>query len=123
MTHWQTMTSVILPQAIRNALPSIGNEFIVNIKDSSVLNVISVSELFFQGKSASGTYLRYYETFFIIAVIYLALTFVFSRLLRLLERNWMALIPSGAWVSGTSTGNSYSEGGLSNVQNGKKSLR
>lgn len=86
MTHWQTMTSVILPQAIRNALPSIGNEFIVNIKDSSVLNVISVSELFFQGKSASGTYLRYYETFFIIAVIYLALTFVFSRLLRLLEK-------------------------------------
>ena len=51
-----------------------------------MLNVISVSELFFQGKSASGTYLRYYETFFIIAVIYLALTFVFSRLLRLLEK-------------------------------------
>ena len=86
MTHWQTMTSVILPQAIRNALPSIGNEFIVNIKDSSVLNVISVSELFFQGKSASGTYLRYYETFFIIALIYLVLTFIFSRLLRLLEK-------------------------------------
>lgn len=86
MTHWQSMTSVILPQAIRNALPSIGNEFIVNIKDSSVLNVISVSELFFQGKSASGTYLRYYETFFIIALIYLVLTFIFSRLFRLLEK-------------------------------------
>ena len=43
MTHWQTMTTVILPQAIRNILPSVGNELIVNIKDSSVLNVISVS--------------------------------------------------------------------------------
>ncbi|MEI3405151.1 MAG: amino acid ABC transporter permease [Christensenellales bacterium] len=57
MTHWQTMTTVILPQAIRNILPSVGNELIVNIKDSSVLNVISVSELFFQAKSAAGSVL------------------------------------------------------------------
>ena len=86
MTHWQSMCSVVLPQAVRNALPSIGNEFIVNIKDSSVLNVISVSELFFQGKSASGTYLRYYETFFIVALIYLVLTFLSTRLIGWLER-------------------------------------
>ena len=86
MTHWQSMCSVVLPQAVRNALPSIGNEFIVNIKDSSVLNVISVSELFFQGKSASGTYLRYYETFFIVALIYLVLTFLSARLIGWLER-------------------------------------
>jgi putative lysine transport system permease protein len=86
MTHWQTMTSVVLPQAIRNIMPSIGNEFIVNIKDSSVLNVISVSELFFQSKSAAGTYFRYFEVFFITALIYLALTFSVTRLLRWLER-------------------------------------
>ena len=86
MTHWQTMTSVVLPQAIRNIMPSIGNEFIVNIKDSSVLNVISVSELFFQSKSAAGTYYRYFEVFFVTAVIYLALTFSITRLLRWVER-------------------------------------
>lgn len=86
MTHWQTMTSVVLPQAIRNIMPSIGNEFIVNIKDSSVLNVIAVSELFFMSKSAAGTYLRYFEVFFITGVIYLILTFTVSRLLRLLEK-------------------------------------
>lgn len=86
MTHWQTMTSVVLPQAIRNIMPSIGNEFIVNIKDSSVLNVISVSELFFQSKSAAGTYLRYFEVFFITALIYLFLTYTITRLLRWLER-------------------------------------
>lgn len=86
MSHWQTMTSVVLPQAIRNIMPSIGNEFIVNIKDSSVLNVIAVSELFFMSKSAAGTYLRYFEVFFITGVIYLILTFTVSRLLRLVEK-------------------------------------
>lgn len=86
MTHWQSMIHVVLPQAVRNIMPSIGNEFVVNIKDSSVLNVISVNELFFTSKTAAGTYLRYFEVFFITACIYLALTFTVTRLLRLLER-------------------------------------
>lgn len=86
LTHWQTMVSVVLPQAIRNIMPSIGNEFVVNIKDSSVLNVISVTELFFQAKSAAGTYFRYFETYFIIAAIYLVLTFTITRILRVLEK-------------------------------------
>lgn len=86
LTHWQTMVNVVLPQAIRNIMPSIGNEFIINIKDSSVLNVISVTELFFMAKSAAGTYFRYFEVYFIIAVIYLVLTFTITRLLRCAER-------------------------------------
>ena len=86
MTHWQSMIYVVLPQAVRNIMPSIGNEFVVNIKDSSVLNVISVNELFFMSKSAAGTYLRYFDVFFITACIYLVLTFTVTRLLRLLER-------------------------------------
>ena len=86
MTHWQSMLYVVLPQAVRNIMPSIGNEFVVNIKDSSVLNVISVNELFFMSKSAAGTYYRYFEVFFITALIYLVLTFTVTRLLRLLER-------------------------------------
>lgn len=86
MTHWQSMIYVVLPQAVRNIMPSIGNEFVVNIKDSSVLNVISVNELFFMSKSAAGTYFRYFEVFFITACIYLTLTFTITRLLRLLER-------------------------------------
>ena len=86
LTHWQTMVSVVLPQAIRNIMPSIGKEFVVNIKDSSVLNVISVTELFFQAKSAAGTYFRYFETYFIIAAIYLVLTFTITRILRVLEK-------------------------------------
>lgn len=86
MTHGQTMLHVVLPQAIRNVLPSLGNEFIVNIKDTSVLNVISVSELFFVSKSAAGTYFKYFEVFFITSVIYFVMTFCFTRLLRWLEK-------------------------------------
>jgi len=86
MTHFQKMLFVVLPQAIRNILPATGNEFIINIKDTSVLNVISVTELFFMTKSIRGAIFRTYEPFLICALIYLILTFSISRLLRLVER-------------------------------------
>ena len=86
MSHTQTMINVILPQAIRNILPATGNEFIINIKDTAVLNVINVTELFFNTKSVRGAMFRNYEVFLIAAVIYLFLTFTTSRLLRLLEK-------------------------------------
>ncbi len=86
MTHWQTMSGVVLPQAVRNIMPAIGNEFVVNIKDSSVLNVISLSELYFTSKSIAGTYYMYFEVFFITAIIYLVLTFSITRLLRFVEQ-------------------------------------
>lgn len=86
MTHWQTMTSIIMPQAIRNIMPAIGNEFVINIKDSSVLSVISVSELFFMSKSAAGTYLKYFEVFAITCAIYFVLTFCVTRILLKIEK-------------------------------------
>jgi len=86
MSHAQTMINVVLPQAIRNILPATGNEFIINIKDTSVLNVISVTELFFMTKSVRGAIFRTYEVFLVAGVIYLFLTFTASRLLRLLEK-------------------------------------
>ena len=86
MTHWQTMTSVVLPQAIRNIMPSIGNEFVINIKDSSVLNVISATELFFVSKSAAGTYMVYFQVFAITCAIYFILTFTVTRILLFIER-------------------------------------
>jgi putative lysine transport system permease protein len=86
MTHVQTMLYVVLPQAIRNILPATGNEFIINIKDTSVLNVISVTELFFMTKSIKGAIFRTYEPFLICALIYLILTFSVSRILRLVEK-------------------------------------
>ncbi|SFB23074.1 amino acid ABC transporter membrane protein, PAAT family [Acetitomaculum ruminis DSM 5522] len=86
MTHWQTMFNVVLPQAIRNILPAIGNEFVINIKDTSVLNVISVSELFFVTKTVKGIALRTFETFFIAGIVYLVLTFTVTRILRYIEK-------------------------------------
>lgn len=86
MTHWQTMFNVVLPQAVRNILPAVGNEFVINIKDTSVLNVITLNELFFMTMTVQGINLRSYETYLIAAVIYLILTFTISRILRLIER-------------------------------------
>ena len=86
MSHSQTMINVILPQVIRNILPSVSNEFVINIKDTSVLNVIMVTELYFIARTVSGTYYKFFETYSIICAIYLILTFVTSRLLRLLEK-------------------------------------
>ena len=85
MTYGQAMLHVVLPQAIRNILPALGNEFVVNIKDTSVLNVISVTELYFVSKSAAGTYFKYFEVFFITSVIYFVMTFITTRLLRWVE--------------------------------------
>ncbi|MEG1650782.1 MAG: amino acid ABC transporter permease [Oscillospiraceae bacterium] len=86
MTHTQTMLSVILPQALRNIMPQIGNNLIINIKDTCVLSVIGTVELFFASKSVAGTYLIYFETFTITMVMYLIMTVFFSRLLRWIEK-------------------------------------
>ncbi len=86
MSHLQAMLNVILPQVIRNILPATGNEFVINIKDTSVLNVIAVTELFFQTKSITGINFKYFETFFIASVIYFVMTFTVTRILRFIER-------------------------------------
>ncbi|MEG6522500.1 amino acid ABC transporter permease [Desulfotomaculum sp. 1211_IL3151] len=86
MNHFQTMTNVVIPQVIRNILPATGNEFIINIKDTSVLNVISVSELFFQTKSVAGNNFRYFESFFVACIIYFIMTYTVTRILRYFEK-------------------------------------
>ncbi|WP_326717079.1 ABC transporter permease subunit [Vagococcus jeotgali] len=86
MTHWQTMTNVVIPQVFRNILPAMGNEFVINIKDTSVLNVIAVTELYFQAKTVAGSNFRFFDTFFVVCVIYFVMTFTVTRILRYLER-------------------------------------
>ncbi len=86
MNHFQAMRYIVMPQAVRNIMPQIGNNLIINIKDTSVLNVISVTELYFASKSAAGVYYKYFEIFFITCVIYFIMTFTASRLLRWWEK-------------------------------------
>jgi putative lysine transport system permease protein len=85
MNHIQTMINVVLPQVIRNILPAMGNEFVINIKDTSVLNVISVTELYFQTKSVAGNNFRYFESFFVACILYFIMTFTVTRILRYIE--------------------------------------
>ena len=86
MSYWQAMRLVIFPQGIKNALPAICNEFLINIKDTSVLNVIGVAELFFVAQDAKYQYYRTYEPFIIAAVIYLVVTLSTSRLIMAIEK-------------------------------------
>ena len=86
MTHFQTMRYVILPQALRNILPQIGNNFIINIKDTSVMFIISFTEFFAVHRSAVGTTYLYFPSAVVEMVGYLCMTLVASFLLRALER-------------------------------------
>ncbi len=86
MTHFQAMVNVILPQAFRNIIPQIGNNFIINIKDTSVLSIISIVDLFFVHKSVAGAYYTYFESATIVMAIYLTMTLIASKLLNLWER-------------------------------------
>ncbi len=86
MKSSETSLYVILPQAIRNALPTIGNELIVNIKDSSVLNVIATTELYFRINMISVRTYAFLEGYVLLAVIYLLMTLCASVILKLVEQ-------------------------------------
>ena len=85
MTHVQTMLYVILPQALRNLMPQIGNNLIINIKDTCVLSIIGTVELFYTTKGVAGALYTYFESFTIAMVIYFIMTFTCSRILRVIE--------------------------------------
>ncbi|MBQ0133906.1 MAG: amino acid ABC transporter permease [Clostridiales bacterium] len=86
MTHFQTMLYVILPQAFRNILPQIGNNFIINIKDTSVMFIISFTEFFAVHRSAVGATYLYFPSAVVEMAGYLCMTLIASFLLRLAEK-------------------------------------
>jgi putative lysine transport system permease protein len=86
MTYMQTVWNVIIPQALKNSLPTIGNEFIVNIKDSSVLNVIGLTELYASVSAATNRNYFQIAGYIIVALIYLILTLCTSLLIRWLSK-------------------------------------
>ena len=85
MSHWQAMLHVILPQVLRNILPSVSNEFVINIKDTSVLNVIGVTELYYFAGIIKRQSFQTFQTYLVVCVIYFILTFTVTRLLRFVE--------------------------------------
>ena len=86
MTHTQAMIHVVIPQVMRNILPSISNEFVINIKDTSVLNVIGVAELYRVAGDIKAMSFQTFQTYTVICVLYFIMTFSVTRILRLCEK-------------------------------------
>ena len=86
MTHFQTMVNVIMPQALRNIMPQIGNNYIINVKDTSVMFIIGFTEFFAQHRYIVGVNNMYFPSATIEMIGYLTLTLLASFLLRLLEK-------------------------------------
>lgn len=86
MTHSQTMRHIIVPQAIRRMIPAFGNEFIVLIKDSSIVAYIAVPELMYWANGMKGQYFRVWEPYLTAALIYFILTYSLNKLLEWVER-------------------------------------
>ncbi len=74
LSHKMAMTKIILPQALKNTIPALMNELIVNVKDTSVLSVIGVTELFYMTKGAASQNYLYFQSYVLTAIIYLILT-------------------------------------------------
>jgi len=85
MTKSQAMIHVILPQAIRVILPPIGNEFVALLKDSSLVSILAVADLLRRGREFASATFMYFETYTVIAMVYLILTLFFSKLISQME--------------------------------------
>jgi glutamine transport system permease protein len=86
LTHFQTLIYIIWPQAFRRMIPPLGNQFIISLKDTSLLVVIGVGELTRQGQEIIAVNFRAFEVWFTVAIIYLAMTMFISKLLNKVEK-------------------------------------
>lgn len=86
LSERQIMRFIVLPQAFRNMLPALGNDFISMMKDSSLLSVLAVEDLTYKGRLYSGSTFRFAETYLVLTVVYLIITLILSALQRKLEK-------------------------------------
>ena len=86
-TYWQTMRFILLPQAVRNVLPALGNEFIAMLKDSALVSVLGVQDITQLGKVYSASTFKFFETYTIVALLYLVMTIGLALLVRWVEQN------------------------------------
>ena len=86
MSYAQSMRYVILPQAVRNVLPALGNDFVAMVKDSSLVSVLAVRDITQVARLHAGGTFRFRESYITLAVLYLTMTITLSLLVQLLER-------------------------------------
>lgn len=90
MSHRQTMISIIIPQAFKNILPALGNEFITLIKESAIVSIIGIHELMYNTDTVRGNTFRPFSPLLVAAAIYFTITFTLSKLMGILERRLRA---------------------------------
>ena len=86
LNHTQTMRLIILPQAFRRVIPPLCNEFIVLLKDTSLVSAIGAKELMYQARAMGAKYYEYFVFMIGAAVVYFCLTFIFTQIANLIER-------------------------------------
>lgn len=95
MPHNTAMKLIILPQAFRRMIPPLGNELIALLKDSSLVTVIAASDLLYAGKVVAGAYSRFWEPYLTVAILYLILTFIFGKIINMIEKRFSnSYVPS-----------------------------
>jgi len=90
MSHRMAMTNIIIPQAFKNILPALGNEFIVLIKESAIVSIIGIHDLMYNTDTVRGNTFRPFSPLVVAAAIYFTITFTLSKLLGILERRLRA---------------------------------
>jgi polar amino acid transport system permease protein len=85
-TYWQIMRFILLPQAVRNVLPALGNELIAMLKDSALVSALGVQDITQLGKVYSASTFKFFETYSIVALLYLVMTLGLAMLVRVLEK-------------------------------------
>ncbi|OJX48168.1 MAG: amino acid ABC transporter [Chloroflexi bacterium 44-23] len=88
MSFWQAMYYIILPQAIRNVLPALGNDFVAMLKDTSLVSVLAVRDITQVARLYAGRSFRYEETYTTLVIMYLSMTVILSLLVKYLERRY-----------------------------------
>lgn len=91
---WPRFRRIVLPQALKTILPPLGNDFIAMVKDSSLVSVLGVADITQLGKVTAAGNFRYFETYNVVAYLYLLLTVTLSLALRRVER-WLGAQPKG----------------------------
>ena len=87
LNYSMSMRLVVIPQALKNVLPALANEFIVLVKESSIVSVIGINDLMYNANTVSGNTYKPFEPLLVSAFIYFILTFTLSRIVSILEKN------------------------------------
>ena len=85
MTEWQILRFIILPQAMRNILPALGNDFIAMLKESSLVSVVGVQDITRAGQSFAAATFTFFQAYNVVAITYLVLTLTLSMIVKLIE--------------------------------------